>query len=111
MYGRHSRGLLAPNTDFMAVALLLLGISSFLFHVTLRQTLQLADELAMLALTLSILQGVMTVRNSSTYDRSVNLTLGVVFSLFALFYAWTEKIIYHAIAFAITLLLITIRGH
>jgi dihydroceramidase len=110
MYGRGSRGLLAPNADFMSVALLLLGIASFLFHATLRQTLQLADELAMLGLTWSLLQGVMTVRHSSTYDRIVNVTLGVVFSLFAIFYVWTEKIIYHAIGFAITLILITIRG-
>ncbi|KAJ8131293.1 hypothetical protein O1611_g2333 [Lasiodiplodia mahajangana] len=110
MYGRGSRGLLAPKYDFMSVSLLVLGIASFLFHATLRQNLQFGDELAMLGLVWSILQGLLTVRYSSAYDQFINISLAIIFPLFALFYIWTGKIIYHVIGFAIAIGLIILRG-
>jgi dihydroceramidase len=111
MYGPGSRGIFAPKSDFMSLSLLVLGISSFLFHASLRQTLQFADELAMLGLTWSLLQGILVEKRSPTYDRLINGTLATVFPLFSAFYVWTGKIIYHATAFGILLVLITIQGH
>ena len=105
------RGFLGPKPDFMSLSLLVLGISSFLFHATLRQTLQFADELAMLGLAWSLLQGVLIVRRSSAYDYFVIISLAIVFPLFAAFYVWTGEIIYHVTAFALVLVLITGRCH
>ncbi|KAI0520769.1 ceramidase [Xylaria bambusicola] len=110
MYGPGSRGLLSPKTDFMSVSLLVLGIASFLFHATLRHGFQFGDELAMLGLVWSILQGSLVVRRSSVYDRFVNICLATVFPLFGAFYVWTGKIIYHVIGFAIAIGLIILRG-
>ena len=111
MYGPGSHGLFAPKSDFMSASLLVLGIASFLFHASLRQTLQFADELAMLGLTWSLLRGVLTVPRSSAYNRIINTGLVVVFPVFSAFYVWTGKIIYHVIAFAITIVLIIARCH
>ncbi|GAP91306.1 putative alkaline ceramidase family protein [Rosellinia necatrix] len=110
MYGPGSRGLFAPKADFMSVSLFVLGIASFLFHASLRHTLQFGDELAMIGIVWSILQGLLTVRRSSGYDRFINTSLAVVFPLFAAFYLWTGKIIYHVIGFSIAIALIIVRG-
>ncbi|KAI1773173.1 ceramidase [Hypoxylon cercidicola] len=111
MYGRGSRGLFRPKTDFMSVSLLVLGICSFLFHASLRQTLQFADELGMLLLAWSLLQGLLTGRRPGGYDLFINTCLAVVFPLFGAFYVWTGKIIYHASAFMLLVVFITVRGH
>ncbi|KAI1326866.1 ceramidase [Xylariaceae sp. FL0255] len=110
MYGPGSRGLLAPKVDFMSLSLFILGIASFLFHASLRHILQFGDELAMLGLVWSILQGLLTVRRSSSYDQLVTISLATVFPVFAAFYVWTGKIIYHVIGFAIAIALIIGRG-
>jgi dihydroceramidase len=111
MYGPGSLGLLRPKADFMSLSLLILGISSFLFHASLRQSLQFADELSMLGLAWSLLQGTLTVRNSPTNLMYINICLATVFPLFSVFYVWTGKIIYHATAFGIIIFLIVLRGH
>ncbi|KAI0104317.1 ceramidase [Nemania sp. FL0031] len=110
MYGRGSRGLFAPKFDSMSISLLILGVGSLLFHATLKQNLQFGDELAMLGLAWSILRGLFTAGRPSTYDQFTNLTLAIVFPLFAIFYIWTEKIIYHVIGFSIAIALMTLRG-
>lgn len=111
MYGPGSRGLLRPKLDSMSISLFVLGIGSFLFHASLRQTLQFADELAMLGLAWSLLQGSLDVHGTSVYDRLVKAALAVMFPLFSVFYVWTGKIIYHASAFAILVALITLRAY
>jgi dihydroceramidase len=111
MYGPGSHGLIAPNLDFLSISLLVLGIASFLYHASLRQTLQFADEFAMLGLAWSLLQGILTVRRSSAYDRFVNICLATIFPLFSVFYVWTGKIIYHTTAFASIIVLIILRCH
>jgi dihydroceramidase len=111
MYGPGSNGIFSPKSDFMSISLLVLGISSFLFHASLRQGLQFADELAMLGLAWSLLQGVLTVRRSSAYDRFINISLAIFFPLFSIFYVWTGEIIYHVTAFATIIVIITVRGH
>ncbi|KAI1422317.1 ceramidase-domain-containing protein [Xylaria sp. FL1777] len=110
MYGPGSRGVLSPKVDFMSISLLVLGIASFLFHASLRQALQFGDELAMLGLVWSFLQGLLTIRRSSIYNQFINISLATVFPLFAVFYVWTGKIIYHVIGFSIALAFIIFRG-
>ena len=111
MYGPGSRGIFSPRADFMSVSLLLLGIASFIFHATLKQSTQFADEMGMLLLSWSLLQSIMIVPSSPRYNRYLKMALGVVFPSFGAFYIWTGKIIYHVSAFALILVLITIRGH
>jgi dihydroceramidase len=111
IYGPGSRGLLRPRADFLSVSLLVLGIASFTFHASLRQTFQFADEIAMLGLAWAILQGVFTIRRSTAYDRLINVSLAVIFPLFAIFYVYTGKIIYHATAFFAMMALIVARGY
>ncbi|KAI1174968.1 ceramidase [Nemania sp. FL0916] len=110
MYGPGSRGFLAPKLDFISVSLLILGIASFLFHGSLLHSLQYGDELAMLGLVWSMLQGLLTVRHSSGYDRFINASLAIVFPPFAIFYLWTGKIIYHVSGFALAVAIIIARG-
>jgi dihydroceramidase len=110
MYGPESRGLLAPNVDFMSFTLLVLGIGSFLFHATLRQTLEFVDELSMMFLAWSMLQTVLTVRQPPGRARALVVGLAVVFISFMVFYVWTAKIIYQVIAFLTSVLLISIRS-
>ncbi|PSN64406.1 putative alkaline dihydroceramidase Ydc1 [Corynespora cassiicola Philippines] len=100
----------ARRADFMSISLLILGISSFLFHASLRQTLQFADELSMLGLAWSLLQGTLTMRTSAPTSTYISIGLAIVFPLFAAFYVWTGKIIYHAVAFALAVLLIVLRS-
>lgn len=110
MYGPGSRGLFSPKLDFMSISLLVLGICSFLFHASLRQTLQFADELGMLLLAWALLQGILTRPRPTTQDRVIDISLAIIFPLFSAFYVWTGKIIYHASVFFAICVLITIRG-
>jgi dihydroceramidase len=111
MYGPGSCGLFAPNSDVMSFSLLVLGAASFLFHASLRQVLQFADELAMLGLMWAFLQGIFTIRKSSLFEKSVKISMAILFPLFSAFYVWTGKIIYHATAFAIVLGFIILRSY
>ncbi|KAH6645327.1 ceramidase [Truncatella angustata] len=110
MYGPGSQGLFAPNLDFMSISLFVLGICSFLFHASLRQTLQFADELGMLLLAWSLLQGILTRPRRTAQNRLVNTVLAIIFPLFSAFYIWTGKIIYHAVVYFMICVLITARG-
>lgn len=109
MYGPGSRGLLSPRLDFMSISILLVGIGSFLFHATLRQSLQFADDLSMIVLGASMLHGVFTVRQTPSQRRLTSLVLGVAATGFSGFYVWSGKIIYHTMAFASQILLILAR--
>ncbi|KID95894.1 alkaline ceramidase family protein, partial [Metarhizium majus ARSEF 297] len=109
MYGPGSRGLLSPKLDFMSISLLSLGFGSFLFHASLRQTLEFADEFSMLGLTWSMLQATLTLRQSPIRSRSISIGLAFVFITFAGFYIQSPRIIYQVIAFATGILLVILR--
>jgi dihydroceramidase len=110
MYGPGSHGPFAPKWDSMSISLLVLGIASFLFHASLRQTLQFADELAMLGLAWSLLQGTLTIRQSPAKVKYITIGLAIIFPLFSGFYVWTGKIIYHVIGFVTMIALIILRA-
>ncbi|KAL2127509.1 hypothetical protein VTI74DRAFT_10617 [Chaetomium olivicolor] len=103
MYGPSSRGLSAPTWDFMSLSLLILGIGSFLFHATLRQTLEFADEFSMMGLTWSMLRAVLTAHQPPSRARAISVGLAVVYAAFSVFYLWSAKIIYQVFAFSIAL--------
>lgn len=110
MYGAGSRGVLAPKWDFMSASLLVLGIGSFSFHATLRQTCEFADELSMLGLTWSMLQATLTARQPPARAHLVSAALAVIYVAFSAFYVWSARIIYQVIAFAVALGLVTLRS-
>ncbi|KAG6040051.1 hypothetical protein E4U41_001569 [Claviceps citrina] len=112
MYGPGSRGLLAPRWDAMSVSLLVLGMASFLFHASLRHTLEFADELSMMGLTWSMLQATCTmgVEPSRTRRRhAISASLGVCFLSFAVFYLGAPQILYHVAAFVLSLAVLVVR--
>ncbi|KAH8673796.1 ceramidase [Xylariales sp. PMI_506] len=110
MYGPGSRGLLSPKLDSMSASLLVLGIASFLFHASLRQTLQFADELSMIGLCWSFLQGTLTVRQPQTRAQLITAVMSIVLCLLSAFYVWTANILFHVIAFTSMLVLVAIRS-
>ncbi|KAK4141970.1 ceramidase [Dichotomopilus funicola] len=102
--------LLNPKPDFMSLSLLILGIGSFLFHATLRQTLEFVDEFSMLGLTWSMLQASLTARQSPTRARAISIALAVAYFSFSAFYLWSGKIIYQVFAFVGALLGVLARS-
>ncbi|KAK1756232.1 ceramidase [Echria macrotheca] len=99
-----------PKIDFMSLSLLLLGIGSILFHATLRQTLEFSDELSMLCLTWSMLQAVLTARQTPSRARFISVILGIIYLSFSAFYIHSARIIYQVIAFATGIGLVTLRS-
>jgi len=114
MYGGRTRGRfggLAPaRWDFMSLSLLVLGIGSFLFHATLRQTMQLVDDVSMLLLAWSMLQSVCAVRQTPTLVWAINTGLTVSVCAFAAFYVWTGEILYHTFGFLTMMSFLTGRS-
>ena len=109
MYGPGSRGLFAPNWDFMSFALLVLGVGSFLFHASMRQTLMLVDDLSMLLVMWSLLQATVVIRQTPAKARLISTGLAIFFPLFSAFYIQSGMIIYQVIAFALGLILVAAR--
>lgn len=110
MYGPGSKGILAPRLDFMSISLLCLGIGSFLFHASLRQTLEFADEFSMLGLTWSMLHATFTTRQPPATARLITIGLTVGFTTFSAFYIQSPSIIYQVIAFAAGIGLVILRS-
>jgi len=121
MYGPGSNGLFSPRHDFMSVSMIILGISSTLFHATNRQTMQYADELAMLVLAWSLFNAMWTSgRNpksaavtspTASYERPIKVSLAVFFPAFGAFYVYTGKLVYHYVCFFGLVILMIMRGH
>ena len=109
MYGPGSRGIFAPKLDFMSISLLGLGIGSFLFHATLRQLFEFADELSMLVLTWSMLQATLTMRQSPAKARGISIVLGLCYVGFAVFYVQSPSILYQVVMFVAGVVLIVLR--
>ncbi|KAL1839317.1 hypothetical protein VTJ49DRAFT_1645 [Mycothermus thermophilus] len=101
--------LLRPSWDFMSASLFVLGVGSFLFHATLRQTLEFVDEFSMLGLTWSMLHASLTARQSPRRARVISVGLAVAYLSFAVFYLWAPKIIYQVYAFSTSLAVLLLR--
>lgn len=108
--GDHPRSLFRPKWDFMSVSLLVLGIGSFLFHATLRQTLEFVDEFSMLGLTWSLLHASLTAHQPPARARYITVALAIVYLSFSAFYLSFPKIIYQVFAFVSALLGVLFRS-
>ncbi|KAJ4307286.1 alkaline ceramidase ydc1 [Collariella sp. IMI 366227] len=104
------RPLLSPAYDFMSLSLLVLGIGSFLFHATLRQAFEFADEFSMMGLVWSMLQALLTLRQPPARARVISVGLTLVFAAFLAFYLWSAQIIYQVIAFLTALGGVVVRS-
>jgi len=94
----------------MSLTLLALGIGSFLFHATLRQTLEFADELSMLSLTWSMLRATLIARQPPRRALAISAGLAIFFVAFSAFYIHSAKIIYQVIVFGSGIGLVTLRS-
>jgi dihydroceramidase len=94
----------------MSLSLLVLGIGSFLFHATLRQTLEFVDEFSMLGLTWSMLQAALTARQPPAKARFITVALAVAYLSFSAFYLWSAKIIYQVFAFTSAMVAVIVRS-
>ncbi|PKS07203.1 hypothetical protein jhhlp_005804 [Lomentospora prolificans] len=109
MYGPGSKGLFKPKYDFMSISLIILGIGSFLFHASLRQNLQYVDDLSMLLAASAMLHGLFTVRATPAQRLRSSALLALIVGGFSVFYVWSGTIIYHTLAFATQILVLTFR--
>lgn len=94
----------------MSITLLVLGIGSFVFHASLRQTLEFVDELSMMGLTWSLLQSVLTRRQPAFKARLISTLLAAACISFSIFYVRSAKIIYQVIAFTSSLFVVLLRS-
>lgn len=111
MYGPGSRGLFRPRYDFMSTSLLALGIGSFLYHASLRQTLLFVDDLSLILLGASMLHGVFTVRQDPSQRRQTTAAIVIPVGIFSAFYVWSGQVIYNVFAFWTMLALISLRSY
>lgn len=104
--------LTRPKIDFMSLALLFLGVGSFLFHASLRKTLEFVDELSMLGLSWSMLDAVFTadIRNPSR-RRAVHFGLAVFHVAFCALYLHTVNIIYQVVGFLGGMIITGFKSH
>ena len=109
MYGPGSGGLFKPKWDFMSLTLVGLGICSFLFHASLRQSLEFADELSMLGLTWSMIHSTYTTGQTQSRSRLIAAALTAFHLPFAAFYIWSPRIVYQVTAFSAALILVGLR--
>ncbi|KAK1756778.1 ceramidase [Echria macrotheca] len=98
--------------DFMSLALLGLGIGSFLFHASLRAHLEFVDELSMLGLTWSMLQATYTTGSrSASSSRLISVLLTLFYVPFSVVYVLRPRIVMQVSAFLGALVLIGLRTH
>lgn len=105
------RTLLTPNIDFMSSSMILLGIGSFLFHASLRHTLEYVDELSMLVLTWSMLRATYTAGQPPATARAMSVALTLFYVPYSALYVATGDIILQVVAFTGAIALIGFRTH
>ena len=81
------------------MALLVLGINSFIFHATLRHTTQFCDEIGMFLLGGALLQGVYTINQPAGRTRLVNIVVLVAVTVLSAIYIHTANILHHVYSF------------
>jgi dihydroceramidase len=109
MYGPGSRGILRPKLDFMSISLLGLGIGSFLFHASLRHTLEYVDELSMLVLTWSMLHATLIAAQPPSRARVITVGLAVFYLPYLVMYVWSQNIIWQVVGFVGSIFVIGFR--
>jgi len=112
MYGPGSRGIFRPKVDFMSVALLFLGIGSFLFHASMRKTFEFVDELSMVGLSWSMLDAIFTADvKSPSKRRAIHAAFAVFHIVFCVMYVLTVNIIYQVVVFVGGMIITGFKSH
>ena len=80
----------------MSMALVVLGINSFVYHATLRQTTQFGDEFSMFILGGALLQGVYTINQSPAAKTTITASIWFLITVLSAMYAHTGNILHHS---------------
>ncbi|KAK3387452.1 alkaline ceramidase family protein [Podospora didyma] len=91
-----------PGLDLMSGALAAVGVTSFIFHATLKHSTQFADEVSMLVLAGALLQGVYCA-GSSNGRRNGLITASVVATVVAMsaYYLQSGNFVVHLVMFSL----------
>ncbi len=93
----------------MSMALVVLGINSFVFHASLHQTTQFCDELSMFLLGGALLYSVYTINMSPGATSIITAALYLVIGLLSVIYIQSADILHHVYSFNTMLGLIGAR--
>jgi dihydroceramidase len=109
-YPRKPSGTSKWPLDTLSVALFVLGVNSFLYHATLRQTTQFLDEVAgMNVLIFALLQGVYTVGQESGTSNVISALLLAIITGWSAVYIRTGDILHHVIPYNTMIVLVGLR--
>lgn len=89
--------------DLMSGSLAVVGITSFLYHATLRQTFQFSDDLSMLFLCAALMQRLYCAGRSSTSAIIITVGIYAVVSLMSAIYVQIGDVRIHSSMFALLL--------
>lgn len=87
----------------MSASLFLVGVCSFIFHATLRQTLQFGDDLSMLFLAGSLIQRLYCAGQQASTRRLITITVYGAVCLMSAYYVQSGNIVVHTSMFAVLL--------
>lgn len=89
--------------DLMSRSLALVGITSFLYHATLRQILQFSDDLSMLLLCASLMQRLYCAGTTPRSATSTTVGIYAIVSIMSAFYVQNGDVRIHSSMFALLL--------
>lgn len=91
------------SVDIMSASLALVGVCSFVFHATLRQTMQFGDDLSMLFLAGSLIQRLYCAGQQASTRGLVTGTVYAAVFLMSAYYVQSGNIVVHTSMFAVML--------
>lgn len=98
--GGNNAGLASKSLDVLSSSLFAVGVTSAMFHGTLRQGPQFCDDLSMLALAAALLQPLYTHGRSPAAARLVTGVIILATSTASAIYVQSGKILYHVYIFS-----------
>jgi len=87
----------------MSASLAVVGVCSFVFHATLRQTMQFGDDLSMLFLAGSLIQRLYCAGQTASTRRIITATVYAAVCLMSAYYVQSGNIVVHTSMFAVLL--------
>lgn len=105
---RHT-GWRLGHMDQLSVSLFMVGLCSFLFHATLRQSTQFSDDVSMLFLTGALLQRIYCAGKPPSRARGITIAIYASVGTMSAIYIRSGNLLIHMSMFAAMLLLIGLR--
>jgi dihydroceramidase len=87
----------------MSASLVLVGVCSFIFHASLRQTMQFGDDLSMLFLAGSLIQRLYCAGQQASTRRLITVTVYATVCLMSAYYVQSGNLVIHTSMFAVML--------